>query len=176
MIQIAQYRGVSPVSKLIEWHCRSPYSHTALLFTEDLVVSGPTVTTLRSGNVIEAWQTGGVVLSESLSSIHTDKTQVDLFSFKDPLSASEASTIAAFALAQLGKPYDFVDIERFITREAPPASSIGQKWFCSELTFSACKEAGRLLLEQTEAWEVPPDWVRRSPLLQYSSTVYTTTA
>lgn len=173
MIQIAAYRGTSLISRLIRWQTRSVYSHIALLFTADRIVHLPgRDETIKAGNIIEAWK-GGVRLSQSLSSSHTPGTVVDLFGFKKPLTNAEADVAAQFACAQLGKPYDYMAIVRFLTRE-PEHRWNKSKWFCSELGIETFFTAGRNLLDRCAAWEIPPRDPPRSPLLEFEGSIVTT--
>ena len=73
----------------------------------------------------------------------------------------------------LGIPYDYSAVLRFITRK-PECQRSKEKLFCSEQVFSRCEKIGRRLLERTEAWRVPPDWISRSPLLRLQETIVTT--
>jgi uncharacterized protein YycO len=177
MIQIAAYRGTSFISRLIRWQTRSVYSHIALRFTEALRVRVPLqygharFVSIAADEVIEAWK-GGVRKAANLSAAHTPGTRVDLFSFKVPLTEVETMTVAQFACAQLGKPYDYGAIIRFLTRE-PEDHWHKDKLFCSELAFEACLTAGRNLLERCAAWEMPPRDLPRSPLLALEGSVVT---
>lgn len=171
MIQIAAYRGRSLISRLIRWQTGSDYSHIAIRFTGRFNMSdGESAIQITPGDVIEAW-VGGVRLNPSLSTLHTDRTRVDVFELKTPLGRSQAETIVDFLLRQLGKGYAYRSVLRFLTRE--PRDVERNRWFCSELTFAAFEHAGIQLLERTPAWRVPPDWIPRSPLLQFKFTTFT---
>lgn len=162
-MRIALYQGKSFISRLIRWQTRSKYSHAAFL--------------LDDGSVIEAWQpqvrwvipTKGPL--SALSRQHTPGTVVDIFEFITPLSPAENSCLEFLARRDIGTPYDYRSIFRFLTRERGDGSA--RRLFCSEQVFSRCQQIGRDLLERTEAWRVPPDWISRSPLLKLSSTITT---
>ncbi|MCX6915750.1 MAG: hypothetical protein NT167_22345 [Verrucomicrobia bacterium] len=157
-MRIALYQGTSFISRLIRWQTRSRYSHAAWLGD--------------NGNVIEAWQPCVRVVS-GLSEQHTPGTVVDLFEFVTPLRAREIQEIWRLALKQVGTPYDYLAVLRFVSRKAS-RERWEEKLFCSEMVFGNARDAGRELLARTEAWRVPPDWIARSPLLRLSETVVTT--
>jgi uncharacterized protein YycO len=162
-MRIALYQGKSLISRAIRWQTRSPYSHAAFL--------------LDDGSVIEAWQP--VVRwvfpqgkKSALSAQHTPGTKVDLFEFICPLTREEKTKLEYLARRDVGTPYDYRSIVRFLTRDKGDASK--RKLFCSEQVFSRCQQIGRPLLDRTEAWRVPPDWIPRSPLLRLSDSIITT--
>lgn len=156
-MRIALYQGVSLISRLIRWQTRSRYSHAAFLCDD--------------GWVIEAWQPC-VRMVPNLSVQHTPRTVVDIFEFITPLTAGENRELVYLARRDVGVPYDYLSIIRFLTREREARSS-RRKLFCSEMVFARCQQIGRELLVRTEAWRVPPDWIARSPLLKLSETVIT---
>lgn len=148
-MQIALYKGTSFVSKCIRFVTRSEYSHAAII--------------LRDGSVVEAWQPV-VRRVASLSEQHTPGTEVEVFNFRDPLTDAEEDAAEKFLLGELGTPYDYKSVLRFITRRP---GNLDDHWFCSELAFAACLEARQALFHWTDPWEVPPDWLARSPLLRF---------
>lgn len=156
-MRIALYKGKSLVSRAIEFLTRSPYSHAAFL--------------LNDGTVIEAWQPT-VRHVASLSAQHTPGTPVDIFGFNPGLSVLQESQLITLALKDVGTPYDYKSVLRFVTKRRGDASK--KKLFCSEQVFQRCKDVGVELLLNTEAWECPPDWLARSPFLIKESTVVTT--
>lgn len=167
-MRIALYQGKSPISRLIRWQTRSPYSHAAFL--------------LDDGSVIEAWQPCVREISPArhsslatrhfaaLSRQHTPGTTVDIFKFVAPLTADENRQLEFLARRDVGTPYDYRGIIRFLTRQRDGRS---RRLFCSEQVFARCRQIGRPLLERTEAWRVPPDWLARSPHLELDQTVVT---
>lgn len=157
-MRIALYQGTSLISRLIRWQTRSLYSHAAFLGDD--------------WSVVEAWQPC-VRLVHDLSQQHTPGTRVDIFSFRDELTRADANNLWELALHDCGTPYDYSAVLRFITRK-PEARRSKAKLFCSEQVFSRCALVGRHLLERTEAWRVPPDWIARSPLLKFDESVVTT--
>jgi uncharacterized protein YycO len=157
-MKIALYQGKSLLSRAIRWQTRSIYSHAAFL--------------LNDGSVIEAWQPR-VRHVESLSAQHTPGTTVDIFDFVDPLTRSESDRLEKLAMADLGIPYDYQSVFRFLTRERETAGG-RKKLFCSEQVFSLCAGIDRHLLARTEAWRVPPDWIARSTRLFLEQTIITT--
>jgi hypothetical protein len=87
---------------------------------------------------------------------------VDLFRVR----ATEAQelSIAIFLTDQLGKPYDYTMVARFISRRQAAREQSG-KWFCSELVYYAFMQAGINLLDRIEPWAVSPGLLALSPLL-----------
>ena len=137
MILLA-YQGVSPLSRLIRWQTRSIYSHIAIS---------------HEGQVVEALGTRGrVVLAENYRQYHTPGTVVDVLDVPgvDPDLAWD------FALEQVGKPYDYRAIVKFVTRR--PATENG-RWFCSELASAACSAGGVELLRIPHHESSPRDVV-----------------
>lgn len=166
-MRIALYQGKSLISRLIRWQTRSQYSHAAFL--------------LDNGSVIEAWVPCCREISPTstvanpklccLSRQHTPGTRVDIFAFVSPLTRDENRRLEHLARRDVGTPYDYRGILRFLTRER---SSVGQhRLFCSEQVFARCDQIGRPLLDRTDAWRVPPDWLARSPLLYLEETITT---
>lgn len=145
------------ISRLIRWQTRSPYSHAAFLLDE--------------GSVIEAWQPC-VRHVKDLSTQHTPGTRVDIFAFADGLSPMEDMRLGSLLFADVGTPYDYRSIFRFMTREQRDGSK--RRLFCSEQVYSRCAAIGRELLARTESWRVPPDWIARSPHLYLEETFVTT--
>lgn len=181
-MKIAQYRGKSLwPSRIIRWLTRGPYSHTAFLFDEQTATAcrqlrreGCYLGNLEfqeAGAVVEAWD-NGVRCVSSLSDQHTPGTEVDIFEFVEPLTLAEEKALVQEIVKELGKPYDWTDVTRFVTRI--PGKTDGSKWFCSELVFELCRRIGRLLFAMTLAWEVSPVMVPRSIALRYLRSETTT--
>ena len=118
---------------------------------------------LQAGSIIEAWS-GSVRHVASISASHTPGTPVDVYEYNFPLSLTEIQQFAGFLVSQLGKPYDYLSIIRFLTRER---GRLDNKWFCSELAFQASVVVGYPLLKNVPAWKVPPAWIPMSPLLKF---------
>lgn len=140
-----------PVSRLIQWQTRGQYGHAALVN--------------RDGHLIEAVQGKGVIQSNITKYNAKD---YDLYQivplinintkYYDPIKGW------AFAEDQIGKPYDWTMVIRFITRRQETRKTHG-KWFCSELVFASLQKAGLSLLARTKPWEVSPAMLARSPYL-----------
>lgn len=183
-MKIALYRGKSLVSLAIRWITRSPYSHAAFAFDTPsrmvlakLQESGwagklapyawPVNPLARLGHhygpVVEAWK-GGVRVSHSLSSLHTPGTKVDLFAFKRPLTEIEETALIASLASDIGDPYSYWNVLKFITRRP---GNLDGSWFCSELVFKRFADIGRVLLRNKEPWAVPPDWLQMPTELEF---------
>lgn len=153
MIRILAYQGKSWVSKAIRWQTRSQYSHIALLMPDD--------------TVIEAWHIGGVQRVPSFIDNHTPGTKVDVYKLrKESLPIGVGETIANFLQNQVGQPYDFRAIVRFLTRRPYSAN---KKWFCSELCAEAFRIGG-IPLQDKPTYELSPRDIAMSPLLMKTST------
>lgn len=146
-MQIALHRAPGIIARLIRWQTRGGYSHASIL--------------LRGGAVIESREGKGV---RCLPRLERRKGEViHLFNFDH--TPEQEKAIAAFLNAQIGKPYDYTMVARFLTRRQQSRAQSG-KWFCSELVYAALARAGIPLLRATEPWEVSPGLLARSPLLR----------
>jgi uncharacterized protein YycO len=144
---IGLYRGVSPFSRAVQFFTRSPYSHASWVKSD--------------GSVLEAWR-AGVTHEPSFNNGHTAGTLIEFFDFRHPLSADETQAIEGWLMAQVGRRYDWWSVLGFLTRR-PRVNNVD--WFCSELIFAACRQAGRELLARIEPWQVYPGLLSFSPLL-----------
>lgn len=195
MVSLLQYEGLSfPVSYGIKFLTRSHVSHTAALFNRGLTASmdEPEVRDIfrsmgfddddiadvirRNGNliriepgeVIEAWDEG-IRKVKSPADQHTPNTPLTIYQYKVPFTDEEYIRFALFAWSQIGKPYDWKDVFRFVSRRPGQFKGVSpikyKVWFCS-CHFYACSEmAGRKLFESTEPWEVFPGLVHKSPFI-----------
>lgn len=136
------FRGRGIISWLIRWQTRSCYSHAALM--------------LPDGSVIEAWQGAGVRRTWL-----RDWTEVDVFDIHE-MTTEQWQAAIAFARCQIGKPYDYRGVLRFLSRRR---KALDDRWFCSELVYKSLESAGVRLLRDVEAGEVSPGMLARSPLL-----------
>lgn len=137
------FRGRGIVSSLIRWQSRAPYSHAALLMPD--------------GRIVESWQGAGVRIK-----MLSDWTDIDAYSC--PLmDEGDWDMAIRFALKQVGKPYDYLGVARFVTRRPSP---INDKWFCSELVYRALQVAGVDLFARIQPWEISPGMLSYSPLLR----------
>lgn len=178
-MKLALYRGKSLISLAIRWVTRSQYSHAAFVF--DAATASAAIALVRDGvkfrhlvwisegSVVEAWQ-GGVRSNPSISSLHTLGTWVDLFVFDPPLTTDQEKRLIQALVGQIGDPYDYKSVLRFITRR--PAKE-DDAWFCSELCFQDCRDIGAELLRRVEAWAVPPHWLQMSPRVKFEKSIIT---
>jgi len=148
--RIALYRGTGAVGWLIQKQSRSVYSHAALL------VPGTT------NRVVEAREFKGVQLN---TLTENDKLTIDWYAIPT-MTDAQFDVAYTFALKQIGMPYDYWSVARFLTKV--PARDNG-KWFCSELAFKAVAEGGVRLLGRIPSAEVAPGMLSYSPLLQQVS-------
>ena len=145
-------KGISLTSRLIRWwQWGFPYTHVAYCFV------------LRNPNdpyVIEAWN---YVRSGFFSEVHTPGTEFAVYSVQ--VTEEQKEKIEKFLQRQLGKPYDWLGILGFPLRSSKLERK--DRWFCSELVFTAFKQAGVELLKNTHPSEVSPRLFLKSPLLQF---------
>lgn len=146
---VCLHKGSSLVSKLIRWQNRSDYSHASIV--------------LPSGTHIESREGKGVLVHPKFT-LTNPTEQVDWFAVND-LTGKHLDALVDFLTAQAGKAYDWPMVFGFISRSRVEGHESGGKWFCSELVFASFKAAGRPLLARTNAWEVTPGLLARSPFL-----------
>lgn len=112
---------------------------------------------LDSGLVIESREFAGVRI------ITQPAPYADLFAVAG-LTEEQEKAVEQFLRAQVGKPYDYTMVARFISRRKASHGQAG-KWFCSELVFAAFRQAGVELLSRVEPWAVSPGLLAMSPRL-----------
>jgi len=142
MPAVLLFRGRGLISALIRWQTRARYAHAAIR--------------LPDGRVLEAWQGRGVRIKRL-----QDWDGVDAYTVPG-VDAFQWREVIQFAVDQIGKPYDYLAIARFVTRRTMPDNA---RWFCSELVFESLRQAGVVLLNRVDAWQVSPGMLSTSPLL-----------
>ncbi len=147
---VALHRGEGVIARAIRWQTRSVYSHASI------VLEG-------TGSVIEAREFQGVRWVR-WDEVVASGESIDLFRVKGLTPEAEA-VVLQFLWDQMGKPYDYTMVARFISRRQAAREESG-KWFCSELVFAALAKAGVKLLERIEPWEVSPGVLRLSTRLE----------
>lgn len=156
MIRIAQYRGVSLVSRIIKFVTRGKYSHTAIMLSDD--------------EVVEAWEgCSRVRVIKNLSDGHRAGTPVDIYEL--PCSTAQEAAFLGFIAWQIGKKYDRFGLLAFFLNTQKLERQ--HRWFCSELLAGACEYAGIELIKNAEHWQVSPTMVTRSPLPIFIKSVTT---
>jgi len=147
---VALHRGEGWIARAIRWQTRSVYSHASIVLED-------------SGSVIEAREFQGV-RRISWKEVMASGERMDLFRVKGLTPEAEA-VVLQFLWEQMGKPYDYTMVARFISRRQAAREESG-KWFCSELVFAALAKAGVKLLERIEPWAVSPGVLRLSTRLE----------
>lgn len=135
------------IGTIIRWQQRGAWSHASLYFP--------------GRGVIEAREFCGV---RALPALAPKPAEVIARFTVRGLTPEQEERVFAFAQAQLGKPYDYTMVARFISRRQASRKQAG-RWFCSELAYAAYAHAGVHLFASTEPWEVSPGLLARSPLL-----------
>jgi uncharacterized protein YycO len=146
--------GNDLISRLIRWQTRGDYSHVAI--------------ELENATIIEAWHKGGVLHhpdAAAFAKIHPGAI-VTPFTIRD-ISSKKMTKARNFLLGEVGKPYDFRAVFRFVSRV--PATK-NNRWFCSELAAAAFAHAGMPLLHQ-EPEHISPRDLAMSPFLCRDNTI-----
>ncbi len=165
-MRVVLYQGRSWVSRAIKFITRSKYSHAAFMFDEGAVAAAKrlagmgvdlsSIPNVGLGAVIEAWDNVGVRSCSSISDGHAAGTPVDVFEFATTLSPEQEERLLLTLIPEMGCPYDWKSVFRFITRK--PGKN-DRYWFCSEIVDYVCAKIGRALFLNVEPWEVQPGWV-----------------
>lgn len=132
-----KYTGHSGISglfdKLVRTVTKGPYSHCELIFPDGIAYGS-------------SLQDGGCRFKQ----IVFDQDKWDFIELPK-LSPACISWIERFCIAELGSPYDFPGVFRFLL---PRIRESKQSWFCSEIVCAALQEGGLLL--GINAWQVHP--------------------
>jgi len=145
---VCLHRSPGLIGSLIRWQQRGNYSHASLFFP--------------GRGYIESREFKGVRALSMMPKRASER--VDVFSVAG-LTPEQEEQVFAFAQRQLGKRYDWPMVFGFVSRSSVEGHESGGKWFCSELVFAAIAAAGIKLLRVTNAWEVSPGLLVRSPFL-----------
>lgn len=135
-------RGI--ISALIRWQTWGEFSHAALATS--------------TGTIIEAWQGCGV----RERPWPKDPTGIEVFTVHG-VAPAQAQGAEAAIRSQLGRPYDYTGVLRFLSRRRGAASE--SRWFCSELVFWAYLQSGVKLLN-LPIWKVSPHALSTAPVLR----------
>jgi len=145
-MKVLLFKGRGFMSAAIRWQSRSIYSHAAIQ--------------LRDGSIIESWQGDGV-----RQKLLTDWKGIDAFDIVNAPNIGielDEDGCEEFLRAQIGKDYDYSSVLRFVSRRK---GGNPNRWFCSELVFSALGYAGVDLFERCDPWRVSPGMLVYSPFL-----------
>lgn len=142
---ILLFRGRGFISSLIRWQTWGRHSHVAFL--------------LPDGKILEAWQGDGVRIKEV-----EDWEGIEIYDVEG-VSLTEWEKALNLARKQVGKPYDYWGVFRFLWRRKRLDTS---KWFCSHLVYWVFHGIGVDLLNPTNirTFQVSPKLVGLSPLLK----------
>ena len=150
-MKVVLFKSKGFFQSLIKWQTRSKYSHAAILTSD--------------GVLIEATTPGGVrAIADWKQTPDAEIFKVEGFGGYWGQRREDENKAIAFLSEQIGKPYDYLMVARFVSRLQESRRTSG-KWFCSELVFAAMQKADITLLRDTEPWEVSPGLLARSPLL-----------
>ncbi len=142
-IDLLFYRSKGPVAALIRLQTRSRYAHVAIRYMD--------------GTIYEARSWHGV--REII-----DPGKPDLILRINMTNWCEANS-QLYARTQVGKGYDYLGVFRFISRRRHGRrQSPCSRLFCSEFAFACLQRVGIPPLHRTEAWEVSPGMLARTPI------------
>lgn len=143
--RVLLFTGGDPIAAIVKWQSRSHYSHAALLIP-------------GTNRVLESYPFHGVrereLIAKDWECIHAYEVT--------GMTAKQWEGAVQYGTSQLGKPYDWRSVFKFMTRT--PAKENG-KWFCSELVFK-CIEKTYMRLLQMLAEYVNPGHLGASPYLR----------
>ena len=159
---IGLYQGKSITSWSIRWFTWSRYSHASWI--------------LSDGSVIEAWHRGGVRHVRNWNMRHRQGTRINVYDIP-AMTPEQRLQVETFLRSEVGKKYYFWGILRFFSRRrnrrrVDDPSGV-RRWFCSELVFEACRQAGIVLLANVSAHQVSPAMLARSPKLTFTRQLIT---
>lgn len=139
-------------SKLIRWMSWSDYSHVAWM--------------TKAGGIYEAWSPK-VRYCSSVHVGHQKGTEVEIFTIPN-LTQEQRDVIENYLCEQVGKPYDWVGVFRFVPRLSTNKNQTG-RWFCSELVMAALKKANINPLKRIPNYKVTPGMLVTSPIFTFKT-------
>lgn len=170
-LDYVQFRGISPLSKLIKFFTRSKYSHTAIM--------------LPDGRLVEAWNHNGgpgIYWGHSDFEKHTRGTQYDVFRLPVTKRNRDCSLSYYRGLALNHWPYNYVGVLGFVFHSVRGSrkglfcsegavTPLLKTWCCcapicincstfirTSLDKPHCPECdGRSFTGSIDAWKVSPD-------------------
>lgn len=148
-MRVLGYKGVSLLSRLIQWRTWSPWTHVAI--------------ELDTGEVIDAWKEGVRLIAHPYVG-HDPETIVEAFSFDH--TRAQYAAISDYLMGHLGSRYDYRAVLRFISRRDPQREN--GAYFCSELVALAFVAAGIPLQERAPAHRLSPGDLMMSPRLAHA--------
>lgn len=150
-ITLCLHRGTSAIGTAIRWFTRGEYSHASLI--------------LPGGKHIEAREFKGVIEHAQFTAAKGE--EVDFFEIY--VTDEQLEVIEQQHARELGAPYDYLMVLRFLSRRGPTQAS-ATKWFCSEYIYALLWAAGVELFRATQPWEVCPTLLGRAPRPKYIRT------
>jgi len=153
-MKILLFRGRGIASALIRWQTWSKYSHVAV-FLED-------------GTIIESEPGIGVrqlkIPAEGIADFCAKRG--GCLALSPAIDARQHADIIRFLRLQIGKPYDWRGVFRFVIpfiKHDPLDSMIHQNhWFCSDVIAAAFEFAGCPLLFRIPYYKVSPEKITYS--------------
>lgn len=151
IIRIIGFKGIGPISKLIQWRTGGPYSHVAFI---------PCCSYTIHKNIMccEAREFAGVRYVSG-EATHRKGTPYDVF--EKQVSHDRYDLLHRFLFSKLGLGYDYLAVLGFVFRKDGSLIQDSRRWFCSE--FLAC---GMLVSTLFESGEVRPCQVDPSEFIR----------
>ena len=140
--------GAGPISNSIKFQTRFDGSHTLALNASSV-----------NKQIVEAlahvpgdpWYQPGRVVRRSLADYSPD---TECFWYRTTNDSFNHNAAWDFALSQVGMPYDYLGVLRFISRRSHALEDV-TRWFCSELG-AAISRTGGDTVQHIPAWAVSP--------------------
>lgn len=123
-------------AKLTQWFTMQPYTHCELF--------------LEPHSLALSARTDGIGVSLKPAKEVLQKSAVWEFWC---VPTSDQQALNTWALAQVGKRYDYADIARLFS---PVSVKFSDSWFCSELCYVAARDFGKIHIQRVSADLVHP--------------------
>ncbi len=157
-MKLVFYHGTNLVSRAIQWVTRGWWNHVAILDdAEDTLYEAREIHRDASGRFASG------VTRYPWRPLDLAGEARSVFSLRPGIGLDETA-VRRFMQGELGCPYDYLMVLRFLSRRGPSRGS-ERKWFCSEFAYEAFRRGGVELFRGTRAYEVDPERLSRSPLL-----------
>lgn len=148
-MKVLLFKPVSLLDKLICFFTRGSYQHVSIL--------------LNNGTIIESKPFKGVRILKSINVALESNPICEVCSID--VSPYQIEDITSFLISQIGKKYDYASALGFAFFTNKEDRESRNRWFCSELVFTAFSKSGIELLKRIPAWKVSPSMIAYSNLI-----------
>ena len=135
---IAMYRSKGILPALIRFFSRGRYNHCAIV---------------HDGMCYESRQGCGVRVVKFVDSIDMGD-KIDFYTVMT--TPEQDGRILNYFEMNIGRPYDYKGVWRFIDRQSDEADERDHTWFCSEIVAWAFRMAGVALFNCHDDWKFSP--------------------